>query len=486
MLGRRECGVLLHLTSLPSPFGIGDLGPWACRFVDFLAAARQRYWQILPLNPTDPTHNDTPYSSISAFACNPLLISPESLVQDRFLLPADLENIPDFPAGRVDFPAVHLLKDKLLARAYERFRKEENRQKFLAFCQEESFWLDDFALFRTLKHSRKGEIWSDWPAPLRDRHPGALQAVEKDFAEAIEREKFYQYLFFNQWQGLRRYANEKGIQIIGDVPIYIDYDSADVWVHPDLFKLNDRKKAEVVAGVPPDYFSKTGQRWGNPIYRWEAMKESGYAWWLKRMDQNLRLFDWVRIDHFRGLVAFWEIPAEKETAVDGRWVPAPAMDFLLRLVERFPRLPVIAEDLGIITPDVLEVMTHFGFPGMKVLALCLWTGSSDKPLHPPQPSPELRRLHRHARQQYHPRLVSRRDIPRGPKPNLPLLGKGSRPGGASPRVHPAPDAVGGRHGCPPDAGPSGTGRGGPDEPTGHPQGKLGVAFATGDADFGSL
>jgi len=379
MLGRRECGILLHLTSLPSPFGIGDLGPWAYRFTDFLAAGRQKYWQILPLNPTDPIHNDSPYSSISAFACNPLLISPDLLVQDRFLLPADLEGIPNFPAERVAYPAVHALKRKLLERAYERFQKEENRRDFFSFCEEESFWLDDFALFQTLKHSRKGEIWSDWPAPLRDRQPEALQAAGSEFAEAGEREKFYQYLFFNQWRALRRYAQERGIQIIGDIPIYIDYDSADVWVHPDLFKLNDRKKPEVVAGVPPDYFSKTGQRWGNPIYRWEVMKESGYAWWLKRMDRNLRLLDWVRIDHFRGLVAFWEIPAEKETAVEGRWVAAPAIDFITQVVQKFPQLPVIAEDLGIITPDVQEVMKHFGFPGMKVL---LFAFGQDLPTNP--------------------------------------------------------------------------------------------------------
>ena len=379
MLGRRECGILLHLTSLPSSFGIGDLGPWACRFADFLAAGRQKYWQMLPLNPTDSIHNDSPYSSISAFACNPLLISPDLLVQDRLLRPSDLENIPDFPAGRVDFPAVHALKRKLLEKAHERFLTEGNRREFFSFCEEESSWLDDFSLFRTLKHSRKGEIWSDWPAPLRDRHPEAIQEARSEFAGAVEREKFYQYLFFNQWRALRRFANERGIQIIGDMPIYIDYDSADVWVHPDLFKLNDRKKPEVVAGVPPDYFSKTGQRWGNPIYRWEEMKESGYAWWLKRMERNLRLFDWVRIDHFRGLVAFWEIPAEKETAVNGRWVAAPAMDFLTCLIQKFPRLPVIAEDLGIITPEVHDVMNHFGFPGMKVL---LFAFGQDIPSNP--------------------------------------------------------------------------------------------------------
>jgi 4-alpha-glucanotransferase len=379
MLGRRECGVLLHLTSLPSPFGIGDLGPGARRFVDLLAAGRQRYWQILPLNPTDPIHNDSPYSSVSAFAGNPLLISPELLVREGLLLPADLERIPGFPAGRVDFPAVHGLKRTLLEKAYERFSKEENRAEFLSFCAAESFWLDDFALFRALKGSRGGEVWSDWPAPLRDRRPEAIEAAGKEFAGEVEREKLYQYLFLKQWRDLRRHAAEKGIEIIGDIPIYIDYDSADVWVHPDLFKLDERKKPEVVAGVPPDYFSKTGQRWGNPIYRWEAMRETGYAWWLKRIDRNLGLLDWVRIDHFRGLVAFWEIPVEKETAVDGRWVSAPAMDFLTRLVQWFPRLPVIAEDLGIITPDVHEVMKHFGFPGMRVL---LFAFGEDLPANP--------------------------------------------------------------------------------------------------------
>jgi 4-alpha-glucanotransferase len=367
MLGRRECGILLHLTSLPSPFGIGDLGPWARRFVDFLAAGRQRHWQILPLNPTDLVHNDSPYSSISAFAGNPLLISPALLAQDGLLLPADLEGIPDFPVERVAFPAVHALKKKLLDRAHRRFQEEENGGEFRSFCEEESFWLEDFALFRAIKESRMGEIWGDWPPPLRDRDPEALLSVGREFADAIEREKFYQYLFRKQWRDLRRYAKEKGIEIIGDIPIYIDYDGADVWVNPDLFKLNGRKRPEVVAGVPPDYFSKTGQRWGNPIYRWDVMRESGYAWWLKRMEHNLRLSDWVRIDHFRGLVGFWEIPAECETAVGGRWEPAPAMDFLNRLVDRFPRLPVIAEDLGVITPDVQEVIDHFGFPGMKIL-----------------------------------------------------------------------------------------------------------------------
>jgi 4-alpha-glucanotransferase len=379
MPGRRECGVLLHLTSLPSPFGIGDLGPGARKFLDLLAAGRQRCWQILPLNPTDPIHNDSPYSSVSAFAGNPLLISPELLVREGLLVPADLEKKPDFPAGRVDFPTVHGLKRNLLEKAYERFSKEENRADFLSFCAEESFWLDDFALFRALKRSRRGEVWSDWPVPLRDRQPEAIRAAGREFAGEVEREKFYQYLFLKQWRDLRRHAREKGIEIIGDIPIYIDYDSADVWVHPHLFKLDERKKPKVVAGVPPDYFSKTGQRWGNPIYCWEAMRETGYAWWLKRIDRNLGLLDRVRIDHFRGLVAFWEIPVEKETAVDGSWAPAPAMDFITRLVQWFPRLPVIAEDLGVITPDVHEVMNHFGFPGMRVL---LFAFGEDLPANP--------------------------------------------------------------------------------------------------------
>jgi 4-alpha-glucanotransferase len=376
---QRGGGILFHLTSLPSPYGIGDLGPSAYGFVDFLAAAKQRYWQILPLNPTDPIHNDSPYSSVSAFAGNPILISPDLLLRDRFLVPEDLEPIPDFPPGRVDYLRVHRFKVLLLSKAYERFSIAGDMQDFENFCERESAWLDDFVLFRILKMKESGQVWGDWPPSLRDRNPEAMKRAQGESADSVVREKFNQYLFFRQWRSLRRYANQRGIQIIGDIPIYVDYDSADVWVHPELFKLNEQKKPSVVAGVPPDYFSETGQRWGNPIYRWDAMKESGYAWWMKRIAHNLELLDWARIDHFRGLVAFWEVPEEEETAINGRWVEAQAMDFFLKMRQEFPHLPVIAEDLGIITPDVHAVMERFGFPGMKIL---LFAFGPDMPTNP--------------------------------------------------------------------------------------------------------
>ena len=375
----RGSGVLLHITSLPSPYGIGDLGPSAYRFLDFLHESKQRYWQILPLNPTDSVHSDSPYSSISAFAGNPLLISPEFLVRNGLLLSSELEPVSDLPGGRIDYPQVHRAKKKFLASAYERFRARGNREDFEKFCREEAFWLEDFALFRALKEIQDSQTWGDWPPALRDRNLQALAKARRDFSAAIEKEKFFQFLFSNQWKDLRHHAAARGIQIIGDIPIYVDYDSADVWAHPERFKLNEQKKPFVVSGVPPDCFSKTGQRWGNPLYDWEVMRQTGYPWWVQRIAHNLKLVDWIRIDHFRGFVAFWEIPVEEATAVNGKWVPAPAMDFFNHLLRIFPRLPLIAEDLGLITPDVHEVMDHFGFPGMKVL---LFAFGPDLPTNP--------------------------------------------------------------------------------------------------------
>jgi 4-alpha-glucanotransferase len=379
MLKKRRCGLLLHLTSLPSPFGIGDIGPWAYQFVDFLAKCKQTLWQILPLNPTDPIHNNSPYNSISAFACNRLLISPELLIQDDLLLKSDLESAPLFPKDKVDFRAVHHYKNILLERAYGRFKRKNQHPDYERFCAEQSSWLDDFALFMALKLEFSGQVWSDWPQALRDRRTEDLHAAQRKLSRRVDREKFVQYLFFRQWNSLKNYCHEQGVQIIGDIPIYVDHDSADVWVHPELFKLDESKKPYVVAGVPPDYFSKTGQRWGNPIYRWDILKEEGYPWWTQRIAHNLTLFDFVRIDHFRGLVAYWEIPATEETAVNGNWIEAPALDFFNHLLKEFPGLPLIAEDLGIITPDVRETMDHFHFPGMKVL---LFAFGHDLPTNP--------------------------------------------------------------------------------------------------------
>jgi 4-alpha-glucanotransferase len=379
MVKRRGSGILIHLTSLPSQFGIGDMGPQAYQFADFLAGCKQTLWQILPLNPTDSIHNDSPYSSISAFACNPSLISPEILVQDDLLLESDLESAPPFSKSKVDYRAVHRFKETLLERAYHRFKRKRHHPEYERFCAEQSGWLDDFALFMALKLKFSGQVWSDWPPGLRDRQSEALQAAQKELSSRIDREKFSQYIFSRQWISLKNYCLERGVQIIGDIPIYVDYDSADVWVHPELFKLDERKKPYVVAGVPPDYFSKTGQRWGNPIYRWDTLKEKGYPWWTQRIAHNLTLFDFVRIDHFRGLVAYWEIPATQKTAVIGKWIEAPALDFFNHLLKKFPGLPVIAEDLGTITPDIREIIDHFQFPGMKVL---LFAFGRDLPTNP--------------------------------------------------------------------------------------------------------
>jgi 4-alpha-glucanotransferase len=355
------------------------MGPGAYRFVDFLADSKQSLWQILPLNPTDSIHSDSPYSSLSAFAYNPLLISPELLVQDEWLLKSDLESAPEFPKTKVDYRAVHSYKKMLLDRAYQRFKSKSHPSEYEKFCTEQTSWVNDFALFKALKSEFSGRVWSDWPPDLRDRQTEALEAARREFLSHVEREKFCQYIFCKQWHTLKSYCHEKGIQIIGDLPIYVDFDSSDVWVHPEIFKLDEFKKPCVVAGVPPDYFSETGQLWGNPIYRWDVLKEKGFDWWVQRVAHNLGLFDFVRIDHFRGLVAYWEVTVTEKTAIHGRWIEAPALDFFTQLMEIFPELPVIAEDLGLITPDVKQMMDHFQFPGMKVL---LFAFGPDLPTNP--------------------------------------------------------------------------------------------------------
>ncbi|WP_028322337.1 4-alpha-glucanotransferase [Desulfatiglans anilini] len=370
----RSSGILLHITSLPSPFGIGDLGPEAYRFADFLAGARQSVWQILPLNPT----GESPYHSDSAFAANPLLISPELLVRAELLDEADLRPLPPLRQDQVDFAAVIAFKEGLFERAFERFDPERD-PAFRQFCDAQAGWLDDYALFKALKSRYNGAVWRDWPSDLRDREPAAIDQARHDHRRRVRKEKFLQYLFYTQWSALKRYCNRKGILIFGDIPIYVTYDSADVWTHPDLFKLDHERRPEVVAGVPPDYFSRTGQLWGNPVYNWAVLQERSYDWWIERFARNRELFDFVRIDHFRGLVAYWEVPASEPNAINGRWVEAPALDFFTTLFRRFPALPVLAEDLGLITADVREVVARFGFPGMKVL---LFAFGPDMPANP--------------------------------------------------------------------------------------------------------
>jgi len=378
-MNKRASGILLHITSLPSPYGIGDMGPEAYRFADFLAKAKQDFWQILPLNPTERIYGNAPYYSIAAFASNPLLISPELLIQDNLLTTADCEPVPNGPQGRVDYEIVVPYKERLFTIAYKHFAKTKDRDEYERFCSQNASWLEDFALFVALKGHFQGHAWSEWPPEVRNRQPEALQSMKEDLHEGIEQEKFLQYLFFRQWFALKGYCDEKGVQIIGDIPIYVDYDSVDVWTHPEIFKLDADGQPEAVAGVPPDYFSATGQLWGNPVYRWDVLKERKFDWWIQRMGHTLNLFDVVRIDHFRGLVAYWEVPAGEETAINGQWVEAPVYDFFDALRAQFPSLPVIAEDLGVITPDVREVMQHFGLPGMKVL---LFAFGEDNPKHP--------------------------------------------------------------------------------------------------------
>jgi len=375
-MNKRRSGLLLHLTSLPSRYGIGDLGPGAYRFADFLAEAKQEMWQILPLNPIDPAYGNSPYHSISAFASNDLLISPDLMAEEGWLTKNELKSPPDFPPKRVDFGRVIVYKKGIFRRAFERFRPGWEYEEF---CAENASWLEDFALFAVLKEKFRGEVWSDWEPAVRDREPQALESLKEKYREDIERKKFLQFVFSRQWRALKNDCNRRRIHLLGDLPIYVDYDSADVWTHPGLFKLDADKNPLAVAGVPPDYFSVTGQRWGNPLYRWDVLRERGYEWWIRRFEHSLKMLDLVRVDHFRGFVGYWEIPAAEPTAVNGRWVEAPAFDFFNQLIKRFPCLPIIAEDLGIITPDVREIMHHFGFPGMKVL---LFAFGEDNPGHP--------------------------------------------------------------------------------------------------------
>ena len=378
---RRGSGILLHITSLPSPYGIGDMGPWAYKFADFLSQAKQHYWQILPLNPADPIYGNSPYHSISAFANNLLLISPELMVQDGFLSSKDLEPLPNFPQRKVDYRKVIAYKKNLFHIAYERF-KNSKEKKFLKFDKENAHWLEDFVLFVAFRKHFQRRAWNDWPQEIRDRQPKALKALSKQLHERIEMEKFLQYVFLKQWFSLKEYCNKKDIQIFGDIPIYVDHDSVDVWTDPGMFKLDDAGKPSFVAGVPPDYFSETGQLWGNPVYKWDVLKERKYGWWMKRIKHNLKLFNMVRIDHFRGLIAYWEVAAKEKNAINGKWVEAPAEDFFNVLIKQFPDSSIIAEDLGIITPDVKEIMDHFGFPGMKVLLFAFGDDLATNPYVP--------------------------------------------------------------------------------------------------------
>jgi 4-alpha-glucanotransferase len=375
MTFKRSSGILLHPTSLPGPYGIGDIGPHAYRFLDWLSSTGSKLWQVLPLGPTG--YGDSPYQCFSAFAGNPYLISPDELMAEGLLTPDDLNDTPDFSASHVDFGLLIPWKLKLLQKAFSYFQSapEHLQTAFDYFRAENTAWLDDYTIFMALKESNGGGAWNGWPLNLRMRKKPAIKKAQNELAETILRYAFYQFIFFRQWNKLRAYANARGIQIIGDIPIFVAYDSSDVWSHPELFFLDDRGNPTVVAGVPPDGFSATGQLWGNPLYNWEIHKKDGYAWWLSRVRASLGSVDIIRFDHFRGFAGYYEIPAGHKTAEAGRWVTGPGKD-LFRAVDKYlgdglvspgTGLPIIAEDLGLITPDVIELLETFDLPGMRVL-----------------------------------------------------------------------------------------------------------------------
>jgi 4-alpha-glucanotransferase len=377
MSSDRISGILLHPTSLPSRGGVGDFGPAAYAFIDFLAAAKQRLWQVLPLSPTG--YGSSPYSALSAFAGNPILISLERLVEQDWLSAERLADLPN-GSGPVDYTATLETKRPLVEEAAANFldhANEDARARFLKFSQDNTAWLTDYALFNILRRRFGYASWHQWPAEYAQRKHDALTAALNDYGREIAIEQVIQFFFDEQWCSLRTYCKERGIRVLGDVAIFVNYDSADVWTHPELFELDENRHMIRVSGVPPDYFSATGQRWGNPLYRWGELRERGFDWWVARIRRTLALYDMVRLDHFRGFEAYWSIAADEETAVNGQWIKAPGHELFQRLKEVFGDLPFIAEDLGLITPEVDELRERFGMPGMRILQF----GFSDRGAH---------------------------------------------------------------------------------------------------------
>jgi 4-alpha-glucanotransferase len=374
----RAAGLLLHPTSLPGRYGIGDLGPDALRFVDALVESGLSLWQILPLGPTG--FGDSPYQCFSAFAGNPYLVSPERLFEDGLLTRADLDSVPAFAPREIDFGPLIEWKVALLDRAWSAFlagRAPALREPFAAFCAAQAAWLDDYALFMALKKGHGGRAWPEWDARLVTRDARALSAARQALTGAIDAQRFRQFLFFRQWDAVRTHAHAKGVRIVGDIPIFVAHDSADVWANPELFHLDARGLCTVVAGVPPDYFSVTGQLWGNPLYRWDVSAKSGHAWWIERVRATLATVDIIRIDHFRGFEAYWEILGGAPTAETGRWVKGPGAPFFHTLREALGDLPIVAEDLGVVTPELEKLRDGLGLPGMKVLQFAFGGGDRD-------------------------------------------------------------------------------------------------------------
>jgi 4-alpha-glucanotransferase len=373
MLDQRTSGVLLHPTSLPGPHGSGDFGPSAYHFVDWLHAAGQRFWQVLPLNPLGP--GNSPYASVSAFAGAPTLVALEPLVDSGWLTAATDAERATFHAQRVDFGKTVSFRTQQLKLAADGFfarASQTDRDAFDAFCHRESAWLDDYALFMALDEAQNAQgrafrAWPQWDRDLATRKQSAVAAASKALTQPVRFWKFVQWCFDTQWTALRNYARDKGVAVIGDLPIFIAHHSADCWARPDLYYLDDTFEPAVVAGVPPDFFSATGQRWGNPLYRWDAFERENYQWWIDRVKRQLQLADVVRIDHFRGFAAYWEIPAACPTAIEGRWAPGPGAKLFAAIEKAIGKAPIIAEDLGVITPDVEQLRDQFEFPGMRIL-----------------------------------------------------------------------------------------------------------------------
>ena len=379
----RRSGILLHPTSLPGD-AIGDLGAQAYRFVDWLASAGQTLWQVLPLVAVDG--GGSPYNGLSAFAGNTLLLSADLLVEDGLLDDDEARAPAGFDPSRADYPGAAEWKDALLRRAHAAFAADASpglRAGFAEYRERQAAWLDDWCLFRALRDESGGKPWVVWPEPLRERDGYALQAARDRLSAEVERHALGQFLLDRQWGALRRYANGRGIRVIGDIPIFVAHDSADLWAHPELFSLDPAGMPTVVSGVPPDYFSATGQRWGNPLYRWDVLERTGYRWWIDRFRRTLEMVDVARIDHFRGFESYWEVPAEEETALHGRWLPGPGAKLFAAVERELGPLPLIAEDLGIITPAVDALRESLGFPGMRVLQFAF--GDDDDPANPHRP-----------------------------------------------------------------------------------------------------
>lgn len=376
-IDKRSAGILLHITSLPSKYGIGDLGPEAYKFADLLQEAGQRYWQLLPLNPTEAGYGNSPYSSHSAFAGNPLLISPDLLAEDGLLQPKDLRVKEKFPDERVDYGRVTTFKHKLLQKAYQNYQENQPgtlKKSFTNFQKTHKHWLQDFTLFAALKKHFEGKGWGDWPDELRKRDEKAMQELANQLSDEIEYEAFLQFLFYSQWEKLKAYCLDKDVHFFGDMPFYVSHDSADVWAHQSYFKLDKGGRPTGVSGVPPDFFSETGQLWGTPVYNWKELGKNEYDWWLRRIEHSLQLFSVLRLDHFRAFSAYWEVPATEKTAINGKWVKSPGHDILTLIKKHHPEMPIIAEDLGEIDQPVRDLIQEFNLPGMLILIFAFGDG----------------------------------------------------------------------------------------------------------------